>query len=251
MFGLGEAGAAISADLVHAGVGVVGWDPQPKAIPEGVRMASDPASAVAGAELILVLTSPGASLELASGLRPHLRTGQVYADCNSTSPSVKRQAAALLEPTGALFVDVALMAPVPGRGLRTPALASGPGAHRLADALQPLGMPVQVVGPGVGEAAGRKLVRSVFMKGLAAAMLEALEAARALGCEQELYQDIARTLEEADEELARRLLKGTRRHAARRVEEMHAACQLLEELGVPPRVSAAALAWLRVLSGQS
>ncbi len=103
-----------------------------------------------------------------------LAAGQVFADMNSAGAPLKREVAALVEPTGALFADVALMAPVPGRGLRTPALVSGPGAELFAERIGGAGMPVEVVGPEPGQAAVRKLLRSVFMKGLAAAAIEAL-----------------------------------------------------------------------------
>lgn len=249
VYGLGEAGSSLAEDLARAGARVTAWDPEPKRLPEGVALAHAAHAAAEGADVVLVLTTPGASLEVARTLRGFLRPGQVYADCNSTSPAVKRQAATLVEPSGALFADVSLMAPVPGRGLRTPALASGPGAEPLAARLGPLGMPVRVLGPEVGAAAGRKLVRSVFTKGVAAAALEALRAARALGCAEEVYADMARTLREADEAFLQRLVEGTRRHARRRVDEMQAACELLEELSVPPRVARACLAWLWELAG--
>ncbi len=76
---------------------------------------------------------------------------------------------------------MALLGPVPARGLRTPALASGDGAHAFADALGPLGMPVEVVSPTAGDAATLKLLRSVFMKGLAAAAIESTAGAEAAG----------------------------------------------------------------------
>jgi len=250
VFGLGEAGSAVAEDLARAGVRVVGWDPEPKRVPEGVSLADGPRAAAAGAHVVLVLTTPSSALQVAEAAVSGLGPGQVYADCNSTAPAVKRRAAALVQPSGALFADVALMAPVPGRGIRTPALASGPGAQALADRLGPLGMPVRVLGPEVGLAAGRKLVRSVFMKGLAASALEALAAARALGCEAEVYEDIAKTLEQADAALLGRLVEGTHAHAARRADEMRAACELLEELGVAPRVAQACVGWLVELAGQ-
>ncbi len=248
VFGLGEAGAAVAEDLVRAGVRVAGWDPQPGRALRGVQLASSPQAAVAEADVVLVLTPPRTSLEVARTLCEALRSGQVYADCNSTSPAVKRQAASVVEPSGALFADVALMAPVPGRGLRTPALASGPGAEVLVAWLAPLGMPIRSLGPEVGVAAARKLVRSVFTKGLAAAALEALRAARAMDCEEQVYQDLATTLAEADSGLLRRLVEGSRRHAARRVDEMRACCEMLDELRVPARVARASLAWLEELA---
>ena len=146
-----------------------------------------------------------------------------------------------------MFADVALLGAVPGRGVSTPALVSGPGAERFADAFGALGMPVTQVGAEVGDASARKLARSVFAKGLAAAVGESLEAARALGCEDWLYADIESTLTAADAALLRRLVEGSRAHAGRRVDEMAAAVALLEELGVEPRVASATERWLRSL----
>ena len=85
------------------------------------------------------------------------------------------------------------------------------------------------------------------MKGLAAAIVESLEGAEAAGCEAWLRGDIASTLESADVSLLDRLVDGSRRHAARRVEEMEAACELLRELGVEPRVASSAAAQLAEL----
>ena len=137
---------------------------------------------------------------------------------------------------------------MPGRGLRTPALASGPGAERFAAVLGALGMPVTTVGPEVGAASARKLARSIFAKGLAAAVGEALEAAERLGCRDWLYADLERTLAAADGALLDRLIEGSRRHAGRRADEMEAAVALLEELAIEPRIAAAAEAWLRSLA---
>jgi 3-hydroxyisobutyrate dehydrogenase-like beta-hydroxyacid dehydrogenase len=108
---------------------------------------------------------------------------------------------------------------------------------------------VTAIGPEPGDAAARKLVRSVFMKGLAAAIGEALEAADRLGARDELYDDIAATLAEADDALLGRLVEGSVRHAGRRAEEMAAARAMLDELGVEPRIAGASEAWLRSLGG--
>jgi 3-hydroxyisobutyrate dehydrogenase-like beta-hydroxyacid dehydrogenase len=248
VFGLGEAGSAIAEDLARRGVRTVGWDPQPKRIPPDVTLAPDPAAAVAEADVVLVFTPAQAAANVAQVLLPHLRDGQVYADGTSASPGQKRGTAFLLAPAGVAFADVALMAPVPGRGLRTPALASGPGAEAFAAWAEPLGMPVRVLGPDVGAASGRKLVRSVFTKGLAASAIEALRAAEALGCAEEVYREVAQTLQEADEALLRRLLEGTRTHAARRVQEMRDTVELLESLRVPARVARACVEWLDELA---
>jgi Domain of unknown function (DUF1932) len=85
------------------------------------------------------------------------------------------------------------------------------------------------------------------MKGLAAASIESLRAARAAGCEQWLHEEIAGVLAGADAALLDRLLTGSVHHAARRVGEMRDARELLGELRVEPRVAAAAESWLATL----
>ena len=108
-----------------------------------------------------------------------------------------------------------------------------------------------MVGAEPGAAAARKLARSVFAKGLAAAIGESLAAAEQLGFEDWLYADLERTLEQADAALLERLIEGSRIHADRRVEEMAAAVEMLEEAGVEPRIASASEAWLRSLARES
>ena len=226
-----------------------GWDPAVPAVPAGVLAADSGPDALAGADVVLSVNSGSVAVEVARRAGEALGAEQVYADLNTAAPAVKREVAAALGACGAPFADVALMRPVPAGGITTPALASGPGAERFAALLRPLGMPVEVVGEEPGLAAARKLARSVFAKGLAAAVGEALAAAEKLDCAQWLRADIERTLEAADAALVERLLDGSARHAARRVQEMAAASAMLEELGVEPRVAGASEAWLRSLAG--
>ena len=122
----------------------------------------------------------------------------VWADLNTASPGIKRQLAGLAEAAGVPFADVAMMAPVPGRGLRVPMLASGTGAARYAALLTPLGACIEVLDGPAGLAASKKLLRSVFYKGMAASIVEALDAARAAGDEPWLREHIVAELEALD-----------------------------------------------------
>jgi 3-hydroxyisobutyrate dehydrogenase-like beta-hydroxyacid dehydrogenase len=239
VLGLGEAGGRIAADLMAAGCAVRGWDPIAR--PDGIPVAADGASAVRDAEVVLSINAAAVALEVAEEVSGSLGSGAVYADCNTSSPALKH---ALAASVPGRFADVALVGTVPSLGLRTPALAAGAGAERFAELFRPLGMPVEVVGPRPGDAAGLKLLRSVFMKGLAAAAIESVEAARAAGAEEWVRADIASVI---GEPLLERLLDGSRVHAARRQDEMDAAADYLEELGVNPRIAVAAAEWLAQL----
>ena len=238
VLGLGEAGGTLASGLAAAGCDVHGWDPL-------VATADAPNVAVADADLVLSLTTAAHALDAARSVVSALDARQVYADLNTAAPAVKRDVAAVVGASGAAFADVALLGPVPSRGVGTPTLASGAGAERFAELVRPLGMPVEVVGVEPGDAAGLKLLRSVFMKGLAAAALESMDAARRRGADEWLRREIAEVI---GEPLLDRLLSGSVTHAARRREEMEAAATYLEELGVEPRVSRAAAGWLERLA---
>ena len=245
VLGLGEAGAWIAGDLAAAGAPVAAWDPVVAAAPDGVALAAGLADAVAGAELVLSINAASVAVAVAAEAAGALADGAVFADLNAAAPATKADAAEAVAP--ALFADVALLGPVPRRGLRTPCLVSGSGAEAYAAWCTELDVPVEVVPGGAGAASTRKLLRSVFTKGLAAAAIEALAAARAAGCEPWLRDDIVATLEGADAALLARLEEGSRAHARRRVDEMEAAAELLRSLGVEPRVAEAAAGWLREL----
>jgi 3-hydroxyisobutyrate dehydrogenase-like beta-hydroxyacid dehydrogenase len=236
VLGLGEAGGEIARDLVAAGADVRGYDPAVTPA-GGVAPRADEADAVRDAELVLSVNSSHDALTALTNALPGLRPGTVWADLNTASPGTK---ATLAEKAGVPVVDVALMSPVPGKGLRTPMLVSGEGADRYAALLGPLGAAVTVQPGPAGTAISRKLLRSVFYKGLAAAVVEALAGAEAAGCGDWLSENIAAELAGFDAATIDRLVDGTHRHARRRADEMAAAAQQLRELGVAPRTATAA-----------
>lgn len=245
VLGLGEAGSRLGADLVAAGVDVRGYDPVVAGAPEGLVRAPDVASAVGGADVVLSLTTAATALAAAESVVSVLGQDSIYADLNTSSPALKRELACVLADAGRRFADVALLGPVPARGLGTPALASGSGAAAFAELFRPLGMPVDVVSAEAGDAAALKLLRSAFMKGLAAAAIESTRAAEVMGHEDWLRSQVAEVI---GEPLLERLLEGSRTHAGRRVEEMEAASALLRELGVEPHVAVASAALLSDLA---
>jgi 3-hydroxyisobutyrate dehydrogenase-like beta-hydroxyacid dehydrogenase len=247
ILGLGEAGGRLARDLAAAGVDVRGYDPAWALDTAGVERAPDPASAVADREVVLSVNAAAVARDVAAAAVPALARDAVYADLNTAAPALKHDLGEIVAGSSARFVDVALLGPVPARGLRTPALASGPGASAFAEAFRPLGMPVEVVSAVAGDAARRKLLRSVFMKGIAAAALESVEAGEAAGEADWLRGELAAVI---GEPLLDRLLEASRAHAARRVDELEAARELLVELGVEPRVTEASAAVLGALAGR-
>lgn len=245
VFGLGEAGSRIAADLTTTGVEVDGYDPADVATPDGVRRHDDPVSAVTDPDFVLSITASVDSREAMAQAWDSIGDEVVYVDMATSSPGLKRELAEVAAEKGVPFVDVALMAPVPGQGLSTPMLASGVGAGRLADALNPLGAKVEVIGGDAGVAAARKLTRSVVTKGLAGLVRESLVAASAAGDGEWAWEHIVDLLSNTNEQFIQRLIEGTDRHAERRLAEMAAAREYLEDLGVPFDMTSGTIEHLR------
>lgn len=267
ILGLGEAGAIYARGLRDAGYEVSGYDPFTTLDEAGIAQHGELAEALDGAELVISLVGARAAADVARAALPLLSPGAVYADLNTAAPQLKAELGAAAESRGALFADVAVLAPVPRAGIRTPLMASGPGAAALRALLERAGAPVEAIDGPPGDAAARKLLRSVFMKGLAAVVIESLSAAEAAGCAPWLRGQIVSELsggradaagaDAADanragdavraEALVERLLTGSVRHAARRMHEAADAADYLASLDRPNRVALAARDWFEDL----
>ncbi len=246
ILGIGEAGGTFARDLLAAGVTVRAWDPNPPVIPEGVEFAASNPAAVSGADVVLSVNWASVAVEVAAEVAPVLQPQQLYADLNTASPQNKRDVAAIIAGIGASFVDVAIMAPVPPKGVKTPVYTSGSGAEKFAEKMSPLGMPVTVLDGVAGNAATHKLVRSIMYKGVAAVVLECLEAAEALDMSDYARAQMMTILQ--DELMIDRFVEGSKKHAERRIHEMEAVVEMLDSIGVSAFTSQASIEKLKELS---
>lgn len=238
LFGLGEAGASVAEHLVAAGAQVRAFDPCDVPTPVGVDRRGDAVDAAADSPTILSLTAARDAPAALMQVLDHLAAGTLYADLSTASPGEKRSLARTAASRRLAFADVALMGTVPPRGLRTPHLVAGPGSSDYLARLRPLGGEVEVVDGEAGEAAVRKLLRSVVVKGLAAALIEALQGAQAADLDRWLWQHLIEQ-DGFDEAYLRRLVTGTAAQARRRADEMQAATELLADLDVAATMSRA------------
>ncbi|MEV1131858.1 DUF1932 domain-containing protein [Agromyces sp. NPDC049794] len=249
VLGLGEAGRAYAEGLHRRGAIVRGFDPAHTGEPLDIgTIAPSLEAAVRGADVTLSLVGASAAAAVAEQAHAAMDTGTVFADLNTASPELMRRLAAGAHAASVGFVDVAIMAPVPRAGVDTPLLACGTGAAWLTDAFTALRVPIEDVGPEAGVAAGLKLLRSVFMKGLAALTFESLAAAERTGSTEWMRSQIAAELGSDGHALVDRLVTGTNQHAARRVHEMRDARAYVDTLGTPSPMTAATLEWLECLA---
>ena len=256
IFGLGEAGSLIGSDIVGGiaarGLDITlnGYDPADVDTPSGIERHSTAQQAVADADFVLSFTgSVDACTALAQAIEA-IPENAVYADFASASAGLKQDLAVTAENAGLRFCDVALMAMVPGNGVKTPAMFAGTGATALRDLLIGFGMPVEIVSNNPGDAAERKLLRSVVIKGLAGLLIESLDGAKRAGCEDWLWQNLVDEFTAMDHRMLQRLVQGTGVHAERRFYEMEAASLQLTELGVEPLMTNSTVANLQKVKSE-
>lgn len=247
VIGLGEAGRRYAVGLSRAGAEVRGYDPDPRQADPAVPRVDTLAEAVAAAEVTISLVGTHAAVAVAEQVAPLLDAGCLYADLNTAAPEVKSAVERVTARAGLLIADVAVLAPVTRAGIRTPLLASGPGADPLAELLRPFGVPIDTIDAPVGAAARLKIVRSVFMKGLATLLIETLTAAEAADAADWMRGQLTAELGPDAPALVERLISGTHAHRTRREQEVRDALDLLAELGTPDDMTRGTLAWFERL----
>lgn len=194
---------------------------------------------VQSSDYVLSTVTTQAAIKVAQDCAGCLKPGQAYVDLNSTAPAVKVEIARTIQPTGANFVEGAILEPVGVTGAKTQILTGGEKGREVADTLTQLGLNVSHYSLEIGKASAFKMLRSIFSKGLEALVLELLIAAKRAGIEQDLWNDIMQFMSE--NEFDQIVSNWVRSHALaheRRYHEMVQVAGTMRELGVDPLMTA-------------
>lgn len=238
VLGLGEAGRVFARAFAEAGDKVTAFDPGEVETPTGVHRAESAAEAVNAADLVVCLTTAQFALSVAKDCRESLDRDCIYLDMNAAAPSIKQQVAVALEGS-ATVADGAVIGSVQSFGAGVEVLLSGPGCSAVAQHLNRVGARTTVLDGATGDASGRKLLRSVFMKGLGALIQESAEVGDAAGQGDWVRQQMADALV-GGHETVERMEKGIRTHALRRQHELSETLSLIGDFpGTWPMTHAA------------
>lgn len=171
---------------------------------------------------------------------PHLTARHLYADLNSVSPAVKQAIARTIESTGARFVEIAMMAPVPPYLHKVPILAGGAAAEEFAACMNPYGMRIEVISCNVGTAAATKMFRSIMVKGMEALITECVLGAGRYGAEKGVFDSLAESYPGMDwNAMADYMIGRVVEHGERRAREMEEVAETLESIGIEPIMATA------------
>lgn len=261
--GFGEVGYEIAGGLVKEGLTeIYAFDPMQNHEKKGscIKKQAEEAKValLAGAEavaeecaIILSVTPGAAALDAAKSVLGKLSRGKVLVDLSTSLPGTKKTIDKLVKGTGAKFVDGALMASLSQSHHKVPILLAGEGSDEVIQALAPYGMRIKKVSEKAGDAIAVKLVRSVYMKGIAALGAEMLEAADILKVDRLVLDSISDTLNDRPfEEMNNHLVIASAWHGGRQVHEMEDVTGMLKSIGVAPIMTEATmrrLEWFRDL----
>jgi 3-hydroxyisobutyrate dehydrogenase-like beta-hydroxyacid dehydrogenase len=247
LIGFGEVGGIFGHDLSAGGIRVAVFDILLISVPSraallakakdaGVSACDSAEVAIRGADLVISAVTCSAAVDVARNSVQYLRSGQIYLDINSVSPETKREIALILEPSSAIFVEAAVMAPVSPQRLKVPMLLGGVEAEATAARLRSIGMNATAVSERIGVASAVKMCRSVMIKGIEALAVESLFAARRYGAEKEVLASLAATYPHMgwDGALPDYLISRVAEHGRRRAAEMREAAETLRNIGLEP-----------------
>ncbi|MFP4573928.1 MAG: NAD(P)-binding domain-containing protein [Desulfobacterales bacterium] len=195
---------------------------------------------IGNTDVVLSCVTGSVSVSVAKEASEFLSKNHIYIDVNSASPMVKKDVYEAIEKTGAGFVDGAIMGPVPAFLHQVPIFVSGDGADRFREMMAPYGMQITCIGSNPGDASALKMLRSIFMKGIAALLMEMLPAARHFGSWEMVVDSIAKTIESRSFlETVRTIFPKALVGAERMSNEMNDVVETLNDAGFPSELTQA------------
>jgi 3-hydroxyisobutyrate dehydrogenase-like beta-hydroxyacid dehydrogenase len=252
--GFGEVAAAFGAALAARGAQVSACDvrAEKRAAAErlGISFGELP-EALRGAHYVFSTVTTSVAREAAEQCVRHLRPGQTYLDLNATSPERKKRIGEAIAPSGAAFVEGALLGAVGVTGANTEILLGGPQARRAERELAgELKLNARFYSEEIGKASMFKMLRSLFSKGMEALLIEFLAAGERAGIRDDLWTEVTTLF--ATQPFEKVALNWVRSHGgahARRYEEVKQVVGVMQELGLEPTITRATEAFFRRSGG--
>jgi len=187
--GLGAMGAHMARNLQRAGLLAAVWNrssEKARSLAAELKIDTPPTLGQLASSCDAVVSCVSADsdvLEVVRALADGVRPGALILDCSTVSAETARQAAALLAPRGAQFLDCPVSGGVEGARDGTLAIMVGGEAEAFARAepiLEALGRTIAHFGPtGAGQAA--KATNQIMCAGIIECVAEAMAFARAEG----------------------------------------------------------------------
>ena len=195
---------------------------------------------------ILSTVTTQVAKSVAQTVAPMLKPGQIYVDFNSTCPSAKVEISKIIAPTGADFVEGAILGAVGATGAKTRIFTAGEKRQEIADLFNRMGMNVQPYWRQIGKASTFKMLRSIFSKGAEVLLLEMLVAAKRADIDKDLWEDITKFMSSKPfDKIGDNWMRSHAVAHERRYYEMLQVVETMKELNVEPVMSERTAAYFK------
>jgi 3-hydroxyisobutyrate dehydrogenase-like beta-hydroxyacid dehydrogenase len=233
--GFGEVGRTFSKEMTSRGAEVFYYDIVDKKPEEGIGFLPLPAL-IEACDIILSTVTTDLAQEVAQKAVSFLNSKKMYADMNSTSPSVKIRIAEIVRPSQAEFIEGAILSAIGEAGARATILVSGKEAESFSGVMNRFGLVnMKYLSPNIGDASRVKMVRSIFSKGVECLLLEMLIAGKRAGVGDYVWKDIVDFMTgHPFDKVAENWIKTHALACERRYHEMVQVVETLKELHVEP-----------------
>lgn len=260
--GFGEAAFQMSSGLRDEGLAsIVAYDPmydhptfgpivKERLEKSGVLFIKSAEELVNQVDTIISAVPASKSFEAFESVEHVLKPGLLYVDVTASTPDNKKRIAERLTGTGVYFVDAAMLGSLPVYRHKVPISASGNGTDLFMERMLPYGMDISKVSDIAGDASAIKLVRSIYMKGIAALMIEMLNVACKYKIEDYVLPSLSENLDSKTFlQTMNRLVTGTSIHAERRAIELEGSLEMLNDAGIDASMTIAAINKHRLVAG--
>ena len=236
--GFGEVGKTFSREMRGRGGEVYYFDIIDKKPEEGIAFLPLQ-GLVHTCDIILSTVNTHLAEAVAEKTVPYLTSDKIYADMNSTSASVKKRIAQIIEPSHANFIEGAILSAVGETGARSSILVSGEMGEKFSKLMNDLGLiNLKYFSPKIGDASQIKMIRSIFSKGIECLLLEMLIAGIRAGVADYLWRDIVDFMtKNSFEKVSENWIKTHPLACERRYHEMLQVLETLADLDVPPTMT--------------
>ncbi len=250
--GYGEAAFNISFGLKNEGIEeiqandammnheVMGKQVHARANEAGVRLVESARDVAKWADILFAAVPSSFTMDVCNEIKDVLRADQIYVDVSASTPATKVAIWDAIKDTGVLFADAAMLGSLPKDKHKVPITASGNGAAKFYELMTPYGMKITLAGEKAGSASAIKLVRSIYMKGIASLMIEMLQAADAYDVTEEVVASISKSMDNIPfTSHLDRLVTGSALHCVRRAAELKGSIAMLNEEGISAEMTTA------------
>jgi 3-hydroxyisobutyrate dehydrogenase-like beta-hydroxyacid dehydrogenase len=187
ILGLGIIGEIWARNLIDSGFSVRGWNRSPKLLPYSTP---DLHAAIKDAtHIIVVVADPPAVASVLEQIKSQLRPGQLVIQSSTISEAWTKQFAALVESTGAAFLEAPFTGSKPAAEQRKTVFYVGGQPEIVEQArpvLEPLSLKIVPIG-AIGSASALKLALNLNIAQVAQALNEAITFTRRAGLSDDTF----------------------------------------------------------------